>query len=83
MGHPVPVRDGWTAEQRFFVAWARSRAETVRPETERALAKSDPHAPGRFRVDGTLANLPEFAQAFRCAADSKMVRPAEKRCTVW
>jgi putative endopeptidase len=83
MAQPVPDRDGLTAEQRFFVAWARSRAEAVRPETERQLARSDPHAPGRFRVDATLANLPEFQQAFRCAADAKMVRPAERRCTVW
>src|SRR5262249_41473203 len=43
---PVATRDGLTAEQRFFVAWARSRAEAVRPETERELAKTDPHAPG-------------------------------------
>ena len=83
VGHPVPVRDGLTAEQRFFVAWARSRAEAVRPETERALARSDPHAPARFRVDGTLANLPEFQQAFRCGQAARMVRPPEKRCSVW
>ncbi len=80
---PIPARDGLTAEQRFFVAWARSRAEVVRPETERELAKTDPHAPARFRVDGTLGNLAEFQQAFSCPADAKMVRPAEKRCTLW
>ena len=83
LGRPVPVRGGLTAEQRFFVAWARSRAEAARPDAERALAKSDPHAPGRFRVNGTLANLPEFQQAFRCDANAKMVRPPDKRCTVW
>jgi endothelin-converting enzyme/putative endopeptidase len=77
------ARDGLTAEQRFFVAWARSRAESVRPETERQLAKSDPHPPGRFRVNGTLANLPEFQQAFSCRSGARMVRPPEKRCTVW
>ena len=80
---PLAIREGLTGEQRFFVAWARSRAEAVRPETERELAKSDPHPPGRFRVNGTLVNLPEFQQAFACPADAKMVRPPEKRCTVW
>jgi len=79
----VPVRDGATAEQRFFLAWARSRAEASRPERERELAKSDPHPPGRFRVFGTLVNLPEFQRAFACQPGSKMVRPAASRCTVW
>ncbi len=74
--HPVPVRDGVTAEQRFFEAWAHARAEAATPETLRALAKTDSHAPGRFRVLGTLANLPEFAQAFGC-------RPVETRCSIW
>jgi predicted metalloendopeptidase len=83
VGRSAPVRDGLTAEQRFFVAWARSRAEAVRPETERALVRTDPHAPGRFRVDGTLANLTEFALVFSCPGDAKMVRPAEKRCSIW
>jgi endothelin-converting enzyme/putative endopeptidase len=80
---PVPVRDGVTAEQRFFLAWARARAEALRPETEREMARSDPHAPGRFRVLGTLVNLPEFQQAFTCAAETAMARPAGKRCSVW
>ena len=78
-----PLRDGLTAEQRFFVAWARSRAEAVRPETERELVRTDPHAPARFRVNGTLANLAEFQQAFSCPSDARMARPAEKRCTIW
>jgi len=74
---------GATARQRFFLAWARSRAEAVRPETERRLARTDPHAPGRFRVNGTLANLPEFQEAFRCPTGSRMLRAADARCTIW
>lgn len=80
---PAARGGGVTAEQQFFIAWAEARAETLRPETERQLAKSDPHPPGRFRVLGTLANLPEFQQAFACKPGSKMVRPPERRCTVW
>ena len=79
----APSRDGVTAEQRFFIAWARSRAEAYRPEAEREVAKSDPHPPGRYRVLGTLVQLPEFQQAFACEPGAQMVRPAAKRCTVW
>jgi putative endopeptidase len=74
---------GPTAQQRFFLAWARSRAEAMTPETERQLARSDPHAPGRFRVLGTLAHAPEFPRAFGCAAGAPMLRPSEKRCEIW
>jgi endothelin-converting enzyme/putative endopeptidase len=81
--HPIPPRDGMTSEQRYFVAWARSRAEAVRPETERELARTDPHAPGRFRVLGTLVNLPEFQETFACPPDARMVRPAGRLCVIW
>jgi len=82
---PVPAAGGGgpTAEQRFFVAWAQSRAEALRPETERQLVRTDPHPPGRFRVLGTLVNLPEFQEAFACTPGAKMVRPPERRCGVW
>jgi endothelin-converting enzyme/putative endopeptidase len=75
--------DGLTAEQRFFVAWARARAEAMRTDAERRFVQSDPHAPGRFRVVGTLVNLPEFQQVFACKPGAKMVRPPERRCAVW
>jgi endothelin-converting enzyme/putative endopeptidase len=83
VANPAPAKDGATAEQRFFIAWARARFEAMRPEAERAMAKGDPHAPGRFRVLGTLAHLPEFQEAFACRADAKMVRPPDRRCAVW
>jgi putative endopeptidase len=81
--HPIPPRGGLSPEQRYFIAWARSRAEALRPEIERQIVQSDPHAPGRFRVLGTLANLPEFQESFACNAGAKMVRLPEQRCTVW
>ena len=85
--HAVPAGNGGgegsSPEQRFFIAWALARAEAFRPEAERQLVQSDPHAPGRFRVLGTVVNLPEFQQAFACKPGAKMVRPPEKRCAVW
>lgn len=82
-GRPPPAREGLTAEQRFFVAFAQLRGDAVRPEAQRRMLETDPHPAPRFRVIGTLSNLPEFQQAFSCPAGAEMVRSAEKRCAVW
>lgn len=81
--HAVPTRDGFSAAQQFFIAWAQSRGESARPETERKLAKGDPHPLPRFQVTGTLSNSPEFQRAFSCKPGAAMVRPPEKQCAVW
>ena len=44
-------------------------------------ALTDPHSPGKYRINGIVANLPEFAQAFSCKAGQPMVR--EKACKIW
>jgi len=75
--------DGFTPEQRFFLAYARSWAENVRPAYARKMIGFDRHAPGRWRVDGPLSNLPEFAAAFHCQAGQAMVRPARQRVSIW
>ncbi len=82
-GNPAPARDGLTPEQRFFVAFAQLRGDAVRPEAQRRMLESDPHPAPKFRVVGTLSNLPEFQQVFSCPAGAEMVRPPEKRCAVW
>ena len=74
-------RDGLTPEQRFFVGYAQWACENVRPEDLRANAITDPHSPGKYRVNGLVVNMPEFQQAFGCKATSPMVK--EKRCRVW
>jgi putative endopeptidase len=74
---------GFTPDQQFFVGFAQSWCTLVREPFARMLAAVDPHSPARHRVDGSLANLPEFAAAFRCAAASPMVRPPGKRCEIW
>lgn len=81
--HPVPSVDGFTPEQQFFLAWAQFRGEAMRIEAQRQLVKDDPHAVPKFRVIGSLSNLPEFEQAFSCKPGAAMVRPAEQRCAVW
>ena len=83
-GKPRPANiDGFTPEQRFFLAYARGWASSARPEFERLLAGVDPHPLPRFRVNGPLSNLPQFAQAFDCKPGDPMVRDEKERCVIW
>lgn len=75
--------EGFTPEQQYFLGYAQSWCFKAREQYARMLVTLDPHSPPRFRVNGPLSNLPEFAQAFGCQAGSAMVRPAEQRCEVW
>jgi putative endopeptidase len=83
-GKPRPANlDGFTPEQRFFLAYAQVWRELVRPEQARVWATTDPHSPGRWRTIGPLSNLPEFAQAFGCRSGDAMVRPDSVRVRIW
>jgi putative endopeptidase len=82
-GKPRTTIDGFTPEQRFFLAYARARLTVLRPEAARMLIATDPHSPGRFRVNGPLSNMPEFAQAFGCKPGDAMVRPVGDRARIW
>jgi len=75
--------DGFTPEQRFYLAYARNWGENDRPEIERLQTNTDPHPVNRFRANGPLSNLPEFATAFACQAGDAMVRPEVERCRIW
>jgi predicted metalloendopeptidase len=82
-GRPGPVLDGFTADQRFFLSFARVWASTDRPESTRLRLDTDPHPLPRFRALGTLQNMPEFHKAFSCKPGDPMVRPVEKQCKLW
>ena len=73
--------DGFTAAQRFFLGWAQVWAAKNTPEADRTQVLGDPHSAARWRVNGPLSNMPEFAQAFGCKPGQKMVR--EKFCQIW
>jgi endothelin-converting enzyme/putative endopeptidase len=80
---PLPVIDGFTPDQQFFIAWGQFRGDAVRPEFARTMVQGDPHPIGKFRVIGPVSNLPEFQKAFSCKPGAPMVRPADQRCEVW
>ena len=80
-GKALEPRDGLTPEQRFFVGYAQWACQNSRPETQRVLAITDPHSPPKYRVDGLVVNMPEFAKAFSCKPGAPL--NPEKRCRVW
>ena len=82
-GKPRVTIDGFTPEQRFFLGYARGWATSTRPEFARLLVNVDPHPLPKFRVNGPLSNLPQFAAAFQCKAGDAMVRPEKDRCQIW
>ena len=73
--------DGFTPQQRFFLAWGQIRCSNVTEQRARSLARTDPHSPGRWRVNGVVSNMPEFARAFHCPAAAPMVR--KDACRIW
>jgi endothelin-converting enzyme/putative endopeptidase len=77
------VINGYTPEQRFFLAFATVWADNQTPEFARFLGQSNEHPIPRNRVVGTLINMPEFAKAFHCAAGDKMVKPVATVCRIW
>lgn len=78
-----PLMDGFTPEQRFFLAWAQVWRQQNRPENARVRVATDPHSSPKWRVNGPLSNLPEFARAFGCKSGDAMVRPDSVRAEIW
>ncbi len=73
--------DGFTQEQRVFLGWAQVWCENSRPEQERLRAATNAHASNKYRVNGPVSNMPEFAKTFSCKANAPMVRASA--CRVW
>ena len=82
-GEAIPAIDGFTPEQRFFLSWAQIWREVQRPEAQRLQVATNPHAPGKWRVNGPLSNMPEFKQAWGCKDGDRMVRPDSLRARIW
>jgi predicted metalloendopeptidase len=82
-GQPPAAIGGYTPGQRFFLSWATVWHRSIRPEAARLQVNTDPHAPAKFRVNGPLSNLADFATAFGVPEGAPMRRPAAERVDIW
>jgi len=82
-GRPLKGKesDGLTPQQRFFMSFAFGWCSVFRPELVRLLVLTDPHSYARYRVNNSVANMPEFAEAFACHPGQAEVRA--NACRVW
>ena len=81
--HPLPVIDGLTADQRFFLAYAGVWAGNITEAEIRNRTKSDPHSLGRWRVNGALPHIDAWYEAFGVKPGDKMYIPKEQRLPLW
>ena len=80
-GREAPKIDGYTPQQRFFLGFGRVWCQKRRPEDARVRVLTDPHSPGKYRVNGVVQNMPEFQKAWGCKTGQPMV--SENACHVW
>ncbi len=78
---PVKPIDGYTPQQRFFLAYGQIWCQNMTDQEARKRALTDPHSPGRWRVNGAVQNSAAFQQAFGCKAGQPMV--SKNACRVW
>jgi predicted metalloendopeptidase len=82
-GHPAPVIDGLTGDQRFFMGWAQAWRSKVRDNEAILLIKSDPHSPAEIRGTVPEMNQAAFYTAFDIKPGDKMYLPPDKRVSLW
>lgn len=75
--------DGFTPQQRFFLAWAQIWRNNTLPETAANLIKTDPHSPGEHRANAPVTNIDAWYEAFNVKPGDKMYKPEEQRTRVW
>ena len=80
---PLPVKEGFTPEQRFFLAYAGLWASNIRDEEIRNLTKSDPHSLGRWRVNGALPHIDAWYEAFNITESDSLYIPKAERVDIW
>jgi putative endopeptidase len=75
--------DGFTPDQRFFLAWGQIWRNNSTPAALRQQVLTDPHSPAQFRINGPLSNMPQFYKAFGCGPGNKMYRADAERIHIW
>ena len=81
-GKTLPKLEGFNEAQQFFPGFGQIWCTNDTVEVQRLQAQTDPHAIDRFRVNGTVSNMPEFQKAFGCKAGMPMVKGGGS-CRVW
>lgn len=81
--NPLPTKDGFTPEQRFFLSYGLIWGNNVREEMLRQLNKMDPHSPGRWRVNGALPHIDAWYKAFNISKKDPLFVPKKNRVDVW
>ncbi len=81
--HPLEVKDGFTPEQRFFLAWGRVWASNMTDEVVKYLLTADVHSPNYARVNAALPMIDAWYKAFNVKKGNKMFVPKNKRAQVW
>ena len=80
---PLPDIDGFTPEQRFFLAYANVWGQNIRDEEIQKRVKSDPHQLGMWRVNGQMPHIDAWYEAFGITEDDPMFIPKAERVTIW
>jgi predicted metalloendopeptidase len=83
VGKPQEKIDGFTPEQRFFLGWAQVWRANIRDEALKLRLNTDPHSPTKYRCNGPVSNSADFQKAFNLPDGCPMVRPPDKRVTIW
>lgn len=82
-GKEAPVIDGFTGDQRFFMAWAQVWRTKFREAALRRQLQTGPHSPGMYRILGVVRNFDEWYKAFNVQPGDKMYLPPEQRVRIW
>lgn len=80
---PPPLINGFTPDQRFFLAWAQAWRQNIKEERAKMLVTLDPHGPNDFRCNNPLSNIQEFLDAFGITEGDQMFRPVSERVDIW
>ena len=82
-GEEAPIIDGYTGDQRFFMAWAQVWKRLYREDALRTQLMTDPHSPANYRINGIVRNLDAWYDAFDVSEDDELYLPPEERVSIW
>lgn len=82
-GEEAPIINGYTGDQRFFMAWAQVWKSRYRDEALKRQVATDPHSNAKFRINGVVRNMDPWYEAFDVAEDDALYLPPEERVSIW